>query len=247
MLEQEMLQQSSKPLSGSGFNEKKRYAAHIGAFLADASRGEKLAHRCLFNKRSRACLALYTAVDIAYQILRREQLGPHNSAQRQAIKQASDQVESDLARLRGFLRPVFLDRRCFDTQFVIAGDIDDEHAGVAYGQLGGAELHRVMAEATYRAERFLQIFANCSLTWAVMQAVEPEMQKVQDDLLPQHAGSLGNNVFIGSIFRTEWKKTVSQMALHVIAKHIVLILNVPTSVRIPLVHQAGKSAVAGGV
>jgi hypothetical protein len=79
-----------------------------------------------------------------------------------------------------------------------------------------------------------------------MQAVEPEMQKVQDDLLPQHAGSLGNNVFIGSIFRTEWKKTISQMALHVIAKHIVLILNVPTSVRIPSVHQA-KSAVAGGV
>jgi hypothetical protein len=238
MLEQEMLQQSDEPLSRSGLTEKKRYAEHIGTFLADVSRGEKLAHRCLFNKRSRACLALYTAIDIAYQILRREQSGPHNSAQRQAIKQASDQVASHLSQLHGFLRPVFLDRRCFDTQFVIAGDIDDETAGATYGQLGGAELHRVMAEATYRTERLLQIFANCSLTWAVMQAVEPEMQRVQDDLLPQHARSPRKNVFIGNIFRNEWKKTVAHMALHVIAKHIVLILNVPTSVRTPLAHQA---------
>ncbi|MDB5774968.1 MAG: hypothetical protein JWP38_1101 [Herbaspirillum sp.] len=223
---------------GACLNEKRRYAAHIGAFLANASRGEKLAHRCMFNKRSRACLALYTAVDIAYQILRKEQTGAHNSAHRQAIKQAADQVERDLARIRGFLRPVFLDRRSFITQFANAGDIDDKQAGAAYGQLGGAELHRVMSDATYRAERLLQIFAHCSLTWAVMLAVEPEMQQVQDTLMSQHGKSLEKNAFIGSIFRLEWKKTVAHMALHVIAKHIVLILNVPASVRIPATQQA---------
>ena len=221
-----------KAMNDVGLNEKRRYARHIGFFLADVSRGEKLAHRCLFNKRSRACLALYTAIDIAHQKLYKAQSGPHNSAQRQAIKQASDQVESDLLHMRGFLRPVFLDRRCFDTQFSNAGDIDDEHSAASYGQLGGTELHRVVAEATYRAERLLQIFSHCSLTWAVMQAVEPEMQKVQNSLLPHCANALEKNVFIGSIFRMEWKKSVADMALHIIAKHIVLILNVPNSIRV---------------
>jgi hypothetical protein len=237
LIEQLSVQPIGKQLAGGCINEKKRYAAHIGFFLSDPSRGEKLAHRCLFNKRSRACLALYTAVDIAYQILRREQIGAHNSAHRLAVKQAADQIERDLLRICGFLRPVFLDRRSFITQFANGGDIDDENAGPAHGQLGGAELHRVMADATYRSERFLQIYANCSLTWAVMLAVEPEMQKVQDKLMPQNAKTLEKNAFIGSIFRLEWKKPVAQMALHVIAKHIILILNVPMTIRVPVVKQ----------
>jgi hypothetical protein len=240
VVEQEILQGGDERAPTDALDEKKRYAAHIGIFLADAARGEKLAHRCLFNKRSRACLALYTAVDIAYQALLKEQSGPHNSAQRQAIKQASDQVEGDLAHIRDFLRPVFLDRRSFDMQFSNSNDIDDENSGLAYGQLGGAELHRVLADATYRAERLLQIYANCSLTWAMMRAVEPEMQKVQNKLLPQNADFLEKNVFVGSIFRMEWKKSVADMPLHMIAKHIILILNVPTSVRIPTAQQAGR-------
>jgi hypothetical protein len=233
VVEQDPLQYNVGPAADTTLDEKSRYAAYIGAFLANAARGEKLSHKCLLNKRSRACLALYTAIDIACQVLRTEQSGPHSSAQRQAIMQAADQVELDLIRVRDYLRPVFLDRRSFDMQFVNAGDLEDEQAGESYGKLGGAELHRVISEATFRTERFLQIFANCSLTWAVMQAVEPEMQKVQNKVLPQHANSLEKNVFIGSIFRMEWKKSVANMPLHVIAKHIILILNVPTSIRMP--------------
>jgi hypothetical protein len=235
VVEKDPLQHGCMQTPDVTLSEKSRYALHIGAFLANAVRGEKLSHKCLFNKRSRACLALYTAVDIAHRLLQNEEAGPHNSAQRQAIKQAADQIEADLARIRGYLRPVFLDRRSFDTQFVNAGDLDDELAGASYGQLGGSELHRVFSEATYRTERFLQIFANCSLTWAVMQAVEPEMQKAQDKLLPQYANSLEKSVFIGSIFRMEWKKSVAHMPLHVIAKHVVLILNVHTSIRVPTI------------
>jgi hypothetical protein len=238
VVEQDTPQLGDGATSDATLNEKKRYAAHIGAFIADSARGEKLSHKCLLNKRSRACLALYTAIDIGHRHLREEQCAPHNSAQREAIKQASDQVETELIRIRDYLRPVFLDRRSFDTQFVNAGDLDDEQAGARYGQLGGAELHKVISEATFRTERILQIFANCSLTWAVMQAIEPEMQKAQDKVLPQHANSLEKSVFIGSIFRMEWKKTVAQMPLHVIAKHIILILNVPTSIRMPTQQQA---------
>jgi hypothetical protein len=240
VVEQDTVQHGCTQTPEITLSEKSRYAVHIGAFLGNAVRGEKLSHKCLLNKRSRACLALYTAVDIAHHVLQNEESGPHNSAQRQAIKQASDQVEADLVRIRGYLRPVFLDRRSFDTQFVNVGDLDDALSGASYGQLGGTELHRVFSEATYRTERFLQIFANCSLTWAVMQAVEPEMQKAQDKLLPQYANSLEKSVFIGSIFRMEWKKSVAHMPLHVIAKHIVLILNVPTSIRIPTVQPAAR-------
>ncbi|RXZ38798.1 hypothetical protein D9O50_04675 [Oxalobacteraceae bacterium CAVE-383] len=223
---------AEKQVSDARLDEKKRYAMHIGAFVANAVRGEKLSYKCLLNKRSRACLALYTAIDIAHRVLRNEQAGTHNSTQRQEIVQAADQVESDLICMRGYLRPVFLDRRSFDMQFVNAGDLEDEQAS-SYGQLGGAELHRVISEATFRTEHLLQIFANCSLTWAVMRAVEPEMQKAQNKVLPQHANSLEKSVFIGSIFRMEWKKSVAQMPLHVIAKHIILILNVPASIRMP--------------
>jgi hypothetical protein len=133
-------QPAGKRLVSGCINEKKRYAAHIGTFLSNPSRGEKLAHRCLFNKRSRACLALYTAIDIAYRVLREEQVGPHGSAHRQAIKQAADQVERDLVRIRDFLRPVFLDRRSFLTQFTDGGDIDDEHAR-AGGRYHAGRMH----------------------------------------------------------------------------------------------------------
>jgi hypothetical protein len=240
--DQAFLQADQLPTRQIDSGEKSRYAAHIGRFLANVSRGEKLAHKCLLNKRSRACLALYTAVDLALLMLQKEHCGPHNSLHRQAIKQASDQVESDLASIRDFLKPVFLDRRSFDMQFSNAGDIDDEQIGSAFGQLGCSELHRVMAEATYRAEGFLQLFSGCSLTWVVMQAVEPEMQRVQNRLLPQQAAALEQSVFIGSIFRNEWKKSVAGVSLHLIAKHIVLILNVPGSFRIPAAQRAEKAS-----
>lgn len=233
VVEQTPSQDADRQPIDARLSEKNRYAAYIGDFLGNPLRGEKLSHKCFLNKRSRACLALYTALDIACRVMREEQAAQHNSAQRGAIEQAADQVEADLMLMRDYLRPLFLDRRSFDTQFTIAGDLDDENAGAAYGQLGGSELHRVISEAVYRTERSLQIYAGCSLTWAVMRAVEPEMQKAQDAILPRHANALEKHVFIGSIFRMEWKKSVAEMPLHVIAKHIILILNVPTSIRMP--------------
>jgi hypothetical protein len=249
--------QDGKPTAHAGFSEKKRYAAYLGDFVDDPALGAKLAHRCMYNKRSRACLALYTAIDIAHQLLcqilarphRGGHSGHHGSAgagsQRDALKQAINHLQRDLVRIRGFLRPIFLDRRSFSMQFSSVGDIDDEQLIDSYGQLGGAALHRVMVDATFQAEQFLQQHANVSLTWAVMLAIEPEMQAVQDKLMPQHAHSLETNAFIGCIFRLEWKKTVAEMPPHLIAKHIVLILNVPASIRVPatyLLHSLGPDS-----
>ena len=161
VVEQASSQQADRQAIDARLSEKNRYAAHIGAFLGNSLRGEKLSHKCLLNKRSRACLALYTALDIACRVMREEQAAQHNSAQRGTIEQAADQVEADLMLVRDYLRPLFLDRRSFDTQFIISGDLDDENAGASYGRLGGAELHRVISEAIFRTERCLQIYAGC--------------------------------------------------------------------------------------
>lgn len=248
----------------AGFSEKKRYAAYLGDFVDDPVLGAKLAHRCMYNKRSRACLALYTAIDIGYRLLCDLLARPHQAAsadpsgigspgnaathtgQRDTLKQAVADMQRDLMRIRGFLRPIFLDRRSFSTQFAGIGDIDDAHSGACYGQLGGKALHGVMADAVARAEQFLQLHACCSLTWAVMLAIEPEMQAIQDKLLPQQGRALEINAFIGCIFRLEWKKTVADMPPHVIAKHIVLILNVPASLRAPALSVGGNTHAATG-
>lgn len=242
----------------AGLSEKKRYAAYLGDFVDDPALGVKLAHRCMYNKRSRACLALYTAIDIGYRLLRDLLARPHQAAvvdpagagsqgaataqagQRDTLKQAIVDMQRDLTRIRGFLRPIFLDRRSFSTQFAGIGDIDDAQSGECYGKLGGAALHGVMADAVARAEQFLQQHARCSLTWAVMLAIEPEMQAIQDKLLPQQGRALEINAFIGCIFRLEWKKTVADMPPHLIAKHIELILNVPASIRAPVLPAGGK-------
>lgn len=246
----------------AGLSEKKRYAAHLGDFVDDPALGVKLAHRCMYNKRSRACLALYTAIDIGCRLLRDLLARPHQATvvdpagasshgtataqvgQRDTLKQAIVDMQRDLTRIRGFLRPIFLDRRSFSTQFAGIGDIDDEQSGECYGKLGGAALHGVMADAVARAEQFLQQHARCSLTWAVMLAIEPEMQVVQDKLLPQQGRALEINAFIGCIFRLEWKKTVADMPPHLIAKHIELILNVPASIRAPVLPVGGKTHAA---